>query len=127
MHEKLLIENFVCKERQERYLSLILTKKGRSKLRRYIAHFKDLDGKFIQEANRLKTSHELENLLKSMGAADICYVISENSKYDGKSMNLSEVTNLLFNSGIAYFLSCVPGKLVYYEGEETNQKFLLLR
>jgi len=125
MHERLLIETFVIKERQERYLNLLQTKKGRSKLRSYIAHFKDLNRQFLHEAKNLQIPKDLEELLKSNGGTDTCYVISENSDYDGASMNLAKATDALFNSGIAYFLSSIPGKLAYYEGEERNERFLL--
>jgi hypothetical protein len=127
MHEKMLIENFVSTERQERYLNLLQTKNGRVKLRKYIAHFKDLNPNFIKQVHHLQTAAELRDLLESKGAIETCYIISEHSKYDANSMPLQEATDILFNSGIAYFLSCIPGQLAYYEGEENNQRFLLQR
>jgi hypothetical protein len=127
MHEQLLIENFIYKNRQERYLNLLQTKKGRVKFRKYIPHFKDINTQFCRNIKNLNTPGELHEILKSEGASDICYIISEHSDYDSLSMNLSEAIQLLLNSGIAFFLSCIPGKLVYYEGEDTNERYLLVK
>lgn len=124
-HELLLIKAFVIKERQERYINLIATEKGRKKFRTYIPHFKDLNSKYCIPLHSFQSYSQLCDLLNSEGAFDICYIISENSQYDMKSLSLINATKQLFNSGIAYFMSCVPGKLVYYEGEEANQRYLL--
>jgi hypothetical protein len=43
----------------------------------YVAHFKDLNTLFDQEVNYLQTAEELQNLLKSKGAFDTFYIISE--------------------------------------------------
>lgn len=126
-HERLLIENFVYKERQDRYLNLIQTKTGRTKLRKYIAHFNDLDSSFLINVSHLQTFQDLYSHLKSKGAADTCYIISEHSDYDGCSFPLFKGISYLFNSGISYFSSIIAGKLVYYEGEEANQKLILLK
>jgi hypothetical protein len=124
-HETLLIKNFVIKDRQERYLNLMATAKGRKKFRTYLAHFKDLESKFCQPVHKLQHSSELIVLLRSAGSPDLCYVISENSEYDMKTLPLADAVQRLFNSGFAFFLSCLPGKLAYYEGEERYQQFLL--
>jgi len=124
-HELALIKSFIIKEKQERYYNLIATERGRKKFRIYIPHFKDLNTKYCTPLHSFPTYSQLHDLLKSEGAFDICYIISENSRYDMKSISLINATAQLFNSGIAFFLSCVPGRLVYYEGEEMNQRFIL--
>ncbi len=124
-HEQLLIKTFIIKERQSRYLNLIATAKGRKKFRTYISHFKDLNIQYCIPLNSIKSYSQLYDLLKSEGALDLCYIISENSNYDMRFLSLFDSTQKMFNSGIAYFLSCIPGKLAYYEGEEINQRFLL--
>ena len=124
-HELLLIKAFVIKERQERYINLIATAKGRKKFRTYTPHFKDLNAKYCTPLHSLRSYSQLHELLKSDGAFDMCYIISENSQYDTKSFSLINAAMQLFNSGIACFISCIPGKLVYYAGEEGDQRFLL--
>jgi hypothetical protein len=44
---------------------------------------------------------------------------------DMKTLPLLEATEKLFGSDIAHFLSCIPGKLAYFEGEEAYSRFLL--
>jgi hypothetical protein len=125
-HERLLIQNFVYKDRQERYLNLNQSRKGRIKFRKYISHFKDLNKDFVIAVPNIQTPHELYTILKSKGANNSCYIISEHSDYDGLCVDLDEGINSLFHSGISYFLSCIPGVLVYYEGEDKNQKLILV-
>jgi len=42
-----------------------------------------------------------------------------------KKILLEEAAYALFQSGISYFIYCIPGKLIYYEGEGFNNKILL--
>jgi hypothetical protein len=124
-HEHSLIKAFVNKERQERYLALTSTEKGRRKFKTYLSHFKDFNNQNCSPIPSLSSSTQLYDLLKSSGAPDTCYVICENLKYDMKVLPLMDATKQLFNSGLAFFLSCIPGKLAYYEGEDSSQRFVL--
>jgi len=123
--ELLLFKAFVIKQRQDRYVNLVATDKGRKKLRSYIAHFEDIEGKHATPLRALQTSQELIDLLKSKRAPSTCYIIAENSQYDMKTLPLNDAINQLFNSGIAFFLSCIPGKLAYYESENSSERLLL--
>ena len=123
--ELLLFKTFVIKQRQDRYINLLATDKGRKKLRSYIAHFEDIESKYSTPLHSLKTHQELVDLLKSKGAPPTCYIIAENSKYDMKTLPLNDAITQLFNSGMAFFLSCIPGKLVYYESENSSERLLL--
>jgi len=127
VNEHSLIEGFVIKERQQRYFNLLQTQKGRKKLRSYISHFRDLNAKYIQNVSHLQTSSELYLLLKSIKAPDNCYIISENTNYDAKTFPLQLAIDQLCSSGISYFLCCIQGKLNYYEGEDFNSKYLLIK
>jgi hypothetical protein len=126
-HEDFLIKAFVSKERQERYLSLISTEKGRKKFRTYLPHFKDLNTQYCSPSPLSYSHLQLYNFLNELGASDICYVICESKKYDMTSLPLIDALKQLFNSGLAFFLSCTPGKLAYYEGEDSSQRFILNR
>jgi hypothetical protein len=125
IHENTLIQSFIYKEKQERYLNLFKTKKGRIKFRKYISHFSDLNIRYIQPISSIHSYQELINLLKLKNAPTMCYVICENSKYDAQLTILSEIAKELFNSGFAYFLSCIPDHLVYYESEDSSVRVLL--
>ena len=75
-HELSLIKSFVNKERQERFVNLIATKKGRNKFRVYIALFKDINSKYCHPLPRFQSYEQLRDFLKSEGASDTCYIIS---------------------------------------------------
>jgi len=125
-HEICLIKSFVIKERQQRYINLIATKRGRIKFRSYIAHFNDLDNQFcFPLIKNLVNPNGLYELLNLNGAPETCYVISEHDKYDQNELHLKDAINELFLSGLAYFISCIPGKLAYYEGEDLNSRYTL--
>ena len=123
--EKILISTFVTKDRQERYIKLIQTERGRKKFKTYISHFNDFNPGFTTPLNNIHTSLQLYNLLKDANAPETCYIISDHSDYDMKSLPLLKAIQELFNSGIAYIISCIPEKLAYYENEDSNQRVLL--
>lgn len=125
--EELLIENFVKKERKQRYLKLLSTERGRKKLRQAIPHFEDLNPAYIYPVNNIRTSADLIAILNERSAPSKSYIISEHSEYDGKFFPLAAALDELFNSGISYFLCAIPEKLNYYEGEDTNSRYLLIK
>ncbi len=123
LHEIGLIKSFVNAKNKDRFLSLISTAKGRLKFRQYVSHFKYLDEKYSTTIALTKT--ELVELLQSKKAPKDCYIISENSKYDMQHMPLDKALIELYGSGIAYFISCIAGKLVIYEDEYFTKKILI--
>jgi hypothetical protein len=123
--EKSLIETFVTKSRRQRYLNLINSERGRNKFRKYIAHFDDFDERYVVAMNSTHNVVDLHQQLKTRNAPEVCYIISENSLYDAKSMELTAAIDRLHNSGISFFLCCIAGKLYYYEGEDFNSRRLL--
>ena len=120
-HERRLIQSFILPQRQNRYLELLAKPERRKDITRSLAHFKHLDMRYafrIPAACRLRPG--ILELLKSKGAPDSCYVLSENKEIDGKEMSLPEALEFVFGRGIGAFLSCIPGKLAYFEDEEDN-------
>ncbi len=91
-----------------------------------IAHFKHLDMRWaVAIPNNLQHADKILKLLKSKGSPDTCYVISEDSDIDGKEFPLSEVLKTVVGHGMGTFLSCLPGKLAYFEDED--QRWILER
>ena len=127
MAEEQLIKAFVAPARQERYLSLLASAKGREKFLARLAHHmaKELNPDCAQSING--SAKEIETLLKAKGAPDTCYVVSENSKIDGKEMKLLEALEEVVGYGMGTFVSCVPGTISYFEGEDKGQRYILER
>ena len=45
-------------------------------------------------------------------------MISEQSTIDGQELALEEALSAVWGKGVGSVLSCVPGKLAYFENEE---------
>jgi hypothetical protein len=77
-HEEGLIRAFILPERQSRYLELLLNPKRRKDITKTLAHFKHLDMRFV---SAIPSTHHLApgimSLLRSKGAGEVCYVVSE--------------------------------------------------
>jgi hypothetical protein len=128
-HEEKLIFSFVIKSKQDRCLTLLSSKKGRAKFRSSLSHFQFyLDNRYL---HRIPSSNQdptfIFNFLKAKNAPEKCLVICELIEFDKKFMTLSESFNTLFGRGIGYFISCIPGKLVYYESEDVQERYFLFK
>lgn len=105
---------------------LLNSAKGRAKLRARLAHLSDLDAAYVRQmAPSGQNAADIINQLKKSGAPDECHIIAEHPDYDQKLMPLEDAFAQLFASGIAYFISCLPGKLAYYEGETMHERYIL--
>jgi hypothetical protein len=61
---------------------------------------------------------------RAMGAPDTFHVIG--GEHDGKDMELLAALKQIMGYGTGTMLSCIPGKLAYFEGE-IRERFLLVR
>jgi hypothetical protein len=127
-HESEFIRHFVNPKKRGRYLSLIETCKGRKKFLGVLDHFDQLDTRYARLLpTGMQTIVQIEELLRQRGAPDRCHVISSNVDIDDREMLLSEALQETIGRGFGTVLSCIPGKLAYFEGEEPNQRYLLER
>jgi hypothetical protein len=67
----------------------------------------------------------IQDTLTSKGAPKTCYAISEDSALDGKEIPLKDALVSVVGRGMGTFLSCIPGKLAYFEDED--QRWILER
>ncbi len=126
--EQALIRAFVLSSKQERYLGFIANPKLRAKFTRSLYHFADLDEAWAVEIPRgEQTTAAIENQLVRRGAPKTCYVVSTNDRIDQKILPLSEALGIVVGSEDGTLLSCVRGRLGYYEGESPNNRVLLVR
>jgi hypothetical protein len=135
-HETATISAFVAKGRQERFLFLISDPKKRKKFTAELGHFRWFDRRFATPVawkpdptlslwgRHVDAIAKLAQMLRSKGAGPACHVISVNSAVDGKEVELEEALEHASGS-MGCILSCVPGKLAYFSGEDEN--LLLVR
>ena len=57
-------------------------------------------------------------LLRQKGAPDSCFVVSEDSRIDSKQMPLLAALEQVIGYGMGTLISCIPGKLAYFEDED---------
>ena len=129
-HEQGAIRAFVQLEKQERFLGFLANQKNRKKLTQSLSHFRWFDKRFaipisgkVDPKATLWERHNqrIENiyrLLKVEGAGTTCWVISEDSEIDGRELDLRSALEHINGRQIGTILSCVPGKLAYFESED---------
>jgi hypothetical protein len=118
-HERQLVLSFIIPARQSRYLELLGRPKRRKDITRTLCHFKHLDMRYATPVpSRWRLAPGLLKLLKAKGAPDSCYALSEDDELDGKEISLAYALAFIVGRGIGTFLSCIPGRLAYFEDED---------
>ncbi|MFA6545428.1 MAG: hypothetical protein WCS99_13500 [Limisphaerales bacterium] len=116
---------FILPEKQDRWLALLAKPKRRSDITHSLAHSRDIDERWaipIQSADQ--TAAGVSKLLATKRAPKLCYVISESGEMDGREMNLEEAIDAVLGMGLGAIVSCIPGRLAYYESEFRTRFFL---
>jgi hypothetical protein len=118
-HEEELIRAFILPHRRERFLEMIAKPKKRAKLLTQLSHFKALDPRFtIAIPPNRQNPSSLAKILRAKGAGATCYVVSENSRLDGKEVELESALEETVGYQMGTLISCIPGKLGYFEDED---------
>jgi hypothetical protein len=125
-HEQAVIKSFVVRDKQERLLSFVSNPKSRRKFTQELAKREVIDERFatsvpwrVDPGLELWARHSqgignIARLLKSKGAGQTCWVISESSRLDGVERELESILEEVVGGGNATVLSCIPGKLAYF-------------
>jgi len=126
-HESAFVESFIVKRRRERAFAFLASSKNRSKLTsKFDHHGRDY---IVSECihpilPRYQRPSEIAKILRGMGAPETCHVIG--GERDGEDIDLLDALEEIVGYGTGTVLSCIPGKLAYFEGE-IREQFLLLR
>ncbi len=70
---------------------------------------------------------EIARLLADLGAPETCWAVSDWPALDRRELSLMDALKEVVGSGMGTLLSCVPGRLAYYEGEEMGERWILQR
>jgi hypothetical protein len=126
--EQLLFAAFVIPTKRERYVELLLTKRGREKVRSALDHFNDLDPRFCRKVHGGDANAAaVLRALRKLGAPPQCHIISVSTDLDGRDMPLSDALEIKIGRGWGTFISCIGGALGYFEGEGPNERYICLR
>jgi hypothetical protein len=136
-HERGTVKSFIVRDRQERLLSFVNNPKNRRKFTQELAKIGMIDKRFatsvpwkVDPALELWARHtqgirNIAQMLRSKGAGQTCWVISDSSNLDGQERELESVLEDVIGGGSATILSCLPGRLAYYSFE--HESLLLQR
>jgi hypothetical protein len=120
------VNTFVTGAKRRRYLALLESRKGRAKLIERLDHFGDLDRQRAQLVPpSAQTVNDIHALLKRKGAPERCYVTSSNEDLDAREMVLRDALEQTVGQGSGTIISCIPGKLGYFESEEPHERYIL--
>ena len=121
------LAQFLEPERQDRFRQLLRSDRGRTKLRASLAHFRDLDPDVCQTIPpSMHWPANVEAFLGQRGAPAVCYAISEDDEIDGMLLPLREALEAIIGRGSGTLLSCIPGRLGYFEGEGPKDRWVLV-
>ena len=127
-HESEFARNFVVAEKRARYLSLLESKNGRKKILNGFNHCRDLNPRFARLIpSNQDSAASIEVLLRQKGAPDTCYVMSDNPEIDGREMALTDALLKTVAMDAGTLISCIPGKLAYFEMEGFDGRYILER
>lgn len=127
-HEESLVKTFVDSRKRDRMLWLLADAKRRRTALETLYHFHDLDDRFVVHVPPgFHTPEGIAKTLRRDGAPNNCWVISTNDSLDAREMLLDEALNAIVGYGEGNLISCVPGRLAFFEGEGPEDRCILRR
>ncbi len=123
-----LLARFFVPTKRERYEEMISKPKKRQKFLDELDHFKSLDPRHIVPIPASQHSPEgIASILSKKGAPGCCWITSSDRDIDGKYKSLLESLREVVGRQMGTFLTCIPGRLAYFEGEEMRDHCILER
>lgn len=105
-----------------------LGEKRRADVRALLDHGCRLDPRFSRHLEgKAAFAAPIATLLIAQGAPQTCHVLSANDALDGYEMALGEALARIVGMGDASFVSCIPGRLGFFEFGDRNSSYLLTR
>jgi hypothetical protein len=127
-NEAALVNAFVVPTKRARLVEFLRTPKRRKKVLDSLYHFRDFDPRFLVKiALSDQRADTIAALLGQRGAPAKCHVISTNRELDGRDLPLVEALSRIVGLGQGALVSCIPGRLGYFEGESPADRFILER
>jgi hypothetical protein len=117
--EEEFIDAFFLPSKKDRYKGFVRNTRTRGKFLAELCHFRGLDNRFRYEIpSTQQTVHGIIDLLRSKGAGNQCFAISDNKEIDATRPRLEDAVATVLGRTFGTFLSCKPGRLAYFENED---------
>jgi hypothetical protein len=127
-HERGFVE-FLAEPSQRRVLTLLeLGQKRRRQLLSLLHHAVVLEPRYRQHlAGADAFPGPIECMLLARGSPPTCFVLGGDSDLDGREAPLRVALDAVCGMGNGAFVSCIPGRLGFYEYAEMKSSYLLVR
>ena len=120
------IRAFVTPQKRGRYAEAVSNDKRRRKFLSALSHFDDFDPRWvIPIAPSSQNPEAIHAILKARGAMATCQAISEFKDLDRQEVPLEDALRKVIGYQMGTILCCLPGRLAYFESEDT--RFILER
>jgi hypothetical protein len=126
-HEQAMVKAFIVTRRQQRWLDFLAKPKRREDILHTLPHLKDLNERFLLRIPAPQSASVILEMLQQRGAPEQCYVVSESTELDARTLPLKEALGLIIGMSPGTLVSCIPGRLGYFEGEDSGGRFILER
>lgn len=128
--EEAFVRSFVLPGERRRLLWLLSHgPERRAEFLDRLNHWISPDPRYAQLLKgRQSLTSGVEQLLRSKGSPEEVHVVSDGDReIDGRRMPLGEAIRRLRDTGFGGLVSCIPGRLVYYQMEAGENSYLLER
>jgi len=118
-HEQAFVKAFIPLDRQDRFMVALAIPKKREVFHRELHHPKAnflLSKYIVQIVPSQHYTRILVPRLRGMGAGDNCWVFG--NYIDSREMKLEDALGELIGLRSGTIVSCVPGKLAFFENED---------
>lgn len=127
-HEAALVGAFVAKPKRERILEVLRGARRRRELQERFPHEDRWDPRFVVPIlPQLQSAESIFAELVRRGAPETAYVVSAMASLDAQSFRLMDALRRIVGVAPGTAVSCIPGRLAYFEGEGQGNRFILER
>ena len=126
--EEQFIRTFLLPSKQQKICDLIADPLRRHSHLGKALHSYDFVPEYCVEIpDTEQTTAGILQMLYDNGAGPTCYIISESEKYDRQECDLAATLEKIIGKGIATLIICEPTALGYYEGNDMEERMILLK
>lgn len=126
-HEIGFIRSFVTKNKQDRFIGFVRSKKHRGEFASELDHPNFISLRFAKEIAPVDQNPDsIATILRRKTKRDRCFVISTNESINQKHMLIEDALENTVGHSYGTILSIIPGRLAYFEDED-GDRFILAK
>jgi hypothetical protein len=119
-----VIERYVDKVKQDRYIQLVSSIRNRQKFIDDLSHFRFFQWEKFEPIHGIKEQVILQALQKNRLLDKTCYVISENANIDTQTLKTKEAIRETLGYGMGTILVFGDADMIHFESETMNTRYI---